>query len=235
MRSSTFLLTALLGCSILGCSILVSTPALAGGRSSFEIGDPETKTDDPNASPHLNSLDLELDVGMNYTAFTGSDMKDTYTGLPQLQLGVSMALGPAARAFLAVRYGSVDGDPYYGLGLNSDTDALTLRSLPFLLGLKGDVSGNSRLRFWFSAALMLGWVEEENHAENWSVSGFSSGFMLSVGPEVLVGHRHRIGLEIGWGGTKADLRDEQGSRHDVDLVGYQGRIYYAFAWKGDSK
>ncbi len=230
MRLTSLSLMVLLGWPLLGF-----LPTAAHGDDQLEIGGHAHEDSTGISLAPLTALDLELDFGVTYTWFTGQDMENTYTGQPQLSLGISMALAPEVRTFLALRYGSVSGDPFYDQALISAPDAVTLRSAPLLIGLKVNASQNTQLRYWFCAAWMLAWVQEKNNPEEWSATGHTHGFLLSMGPEFILSNGHSFGLDLGWGGTRGTLGGGPDTSHEVDLVGYQGRLYYALPLKGDSQ
>ena len=182
----------------------------------------------------LGTLDTNLDLSGQYTSFTGEDMSDSYGGLPVIAVGFSFQTSSKVRTFLSLGYGENTGDPYYSLPGFSAEDNIKVRYVPLQLGMKVDLAQSRRIRVFAGAALEIAWMEEtipflddSGSVVNKSASGINSGFILTFGPEIVLGQGGQaVGLEIGWGGSKGTVSTE-GHKHDIDLTGYRGRLYLA--------
>ena len=216
------------------------TPGCSGQLLAQDDYYPEVgvSASSPGAGPgiisELNSLDTELDLSAQYTRFTGEDMRDSYGGLPVIAVGFSFQTSRKVRTFLSLGYGENTGDPFYGIPGFSDADNIKVRSVPMQLGMKVDLAQNRRIHVYAGAALEIAWMEETIHflddfgsVVNRSSSGINSGFHLTFGPEIVLGQGGQaVGLEVGWGGSKGTISTE-GHKHNIDLTGYQGRLYFA--------
>jgi len=201
----------------------------------YEIGGSDSPPLEGSDILHeLGTLDTNLDLSGQYTSFTGEDMSDSYGGLPVIAVGFSFQTSSKVRTFLSLGYGENTGDSYYSLPGFSAEDNIKVRYVPLQLGMKVDLAQSRRIHVFAGAALEIAWMEEtipllddSGSVVNKSASGINSGFILTFGPEIVLGQGGRaVGLEIGWGGSKGTVSTE-GHKHDIDLTGYRGRLYLA--------
>lgn len=184
----------------------------------------------------LDELGTEFDFSLSYLNFADQDMDATYSYLPMLGAGISFRIAPELRTFLALRYGKKSGDPYHDLpGFDSGPD-ITVKTLPFLLGLKYNLARSSRIRVQVGYALMLAYTREagitqvgyNNTLDDSAASEILTGYLMTFAPEWIVGSGSQaVGLEMSYGGTKGTLHSDYDS-HDIDLTGFSGRLYYLF-------
>lgn len=221
---------------------LVLTPCNAGAETVPAAAPPEVGYVEPSATgedepfPDLKSANPVLDVSALYTRFTGDGMNSEYGGLPAVSAGLTFQFSRYSYFWMSLGYGASRGNSLAGITGFSGPDDLTVRAVPFQLGLKFDGAHSERVRFYLGAALEFAWMQETlpalaagGHVEDRTASEINTGFALVCGPEFLLGDGDRaFGLEIGWGGAKGSVRGDDSS-HDVDLTGVRGRIYYALA------
>lgn len=220
MKTPAFLLLAALIAAACPRPATATDPEI-GGKATGESG------------LTLNSLEAELELGLTYLEFSDDDLDATYGHLPGVSAGASFLMAPRVRTFFSLGYGQKSGDPFYGLPGFDGGPEITLKTVPFLVGLKFDLASSSRLRVQAGGALMLAYVREEGIAQLDSfgnlddapVDNVLSGYQLTFAPEWVLGHRVRaVGLEVGYGGVKGTLSNDSHS-HDIDLTGISARMY----------
>ena len=197
-----------------------------------EIAAPSTDS----ASITLNDLGTELDLSLSYLHFTEDDMSATYSYLPMVGAGVSFRVASQVRTFFGLGYGKKSGDPYHDLpGFENGPD-ITVKTIPFLVGMKVNLANSSRMRLHVGAALMLAYTREEGIAQLGSSGGVDSspaselltGYQWTFSPEWVLGEGRRVlGFELGYGGTKGTLQGDT-HRHDINLFGVSARVFYVF-------
>lgn len=233
-------------CSILPVFSFVLIFLLIPGRGSRLLAQENNHLEVGGAAPlvegedgfqgGLNVLDTQIDLSAQYTRFTGEDMRDSYGGLPMAGVGFSFRATRNSRVFVSFSYGENKGDPFYGTpGINAENH-IKVRYFPVQWGMKVDLARSTRIHVYAGLAVELAWVEEtipllDEHGTvvNLSSSGLNSGYQLTFGPELVLGHRgHSLGLEIGWGGSKGTITTA-GHAHQIDMTGYRARLFLALA------
>lgn len=214
--------------------LLLLTLGAAGRPGWGQTTDPEIGGKAAGGSPAaLTTLDAEWDFSLTTVDFSDRDLEATYGSLTGAAIGASFLVAPQVRTFLSVGYGKKSGDPYYGLPGFAGGPEITLKTVPFLLGLKCDLARSTRIRVQAGCALMLAYVREggvpfldtNGHLNDAPVDNLLTGYRASFAPEWLLGDRLRaVGLEVGYGGVKGTLSNDSQS-HDIDLTGLSGRLY----------
>lgn len=180
------------------------------------------------------SIDGEADFSFAYQHLTGQDMEETYSNLPYFGAGFSFLIAPELRTYLGLRYGWKSGDPYHDIPGFENGQNITVKTLPFLIGLKLNLARSTRVRFQLGLALMLSYTWEKvtpqidpyGGLDDATASNVLAGYMATFGPEWYLGNGpNAIGLEFGYGGTKGTLSTDS-NQHSIDLTGFSGRIYY---------
>jgi hypothetical protein len=212
---------------------------LAATEQTPEIG--AASNDENDDSIHLRAMLLddlgtELDFGTGYIILTGSGAKNTYSGMPQVGVGVSFLVTPHIRTFLRLDYAFASTDPFNDVPGFEAPQETTIKSVPMTFGLRFNMSQNQRLRLNMGIGMQVAWQQEETFDISYdgnvnirASSGFNFGFVGTFGPELVLGkNKNLLGLEFGMGGTKGDVND--GSyNHNIDLTGFTTRLYYAIS------
>ena len=212
------------------------------GTSSvpIEFAEPDSiSTLEGDVFPGIDGLEAQLGLGVRYTWFTSEDMQEVYGGIPVVELGFTARISRYSYLFTSLGYGWANGDPFDGALDLADEDMAGIRTIPFQMGLKVDLSRNSRLHVYAGFAFEIAWMEEElptlddqSRLTTEPASGTNTGYALTFGPEFLLGEKGNVlGLELGWGGAKGAVSTEDHS-HDLDLTGLRGRVYFALALRG---
>ena len=217
--------------------IAFSTNAFAqpGDTDTLEVGTGFPGGPPPDPYSGYIELNTALDLGINYTHFSGEDMSGSYGGIPELDARISWAMGDRSRFFLSVGYGRKCGDPYWDIEHFDSDQNMTVQTMPFLMGIKFNASTRKNVRLYFGAAAQLTYAWEtlptgisNGEATTSTSSGLITGYYLFVGPEFPLGQgTDAVGLEFGIGGTKGEI-SAAGNRHDIDLTGYRVRAFYSF-------
>lgn len=185
----------------------------------------------------VDGLGGELDFSLAFQTLNDQDMDETYAYLPQLGVGFSFLIAPELRTYLGLRYGWKSGDPYYGLPGFDGGQEISVKTVPFLVGLKFNLAQSTRVRVQLGVALMLAYVREQTppridysgNLDDSAASNVLGGYQVSFAPEWLLGGgRNAVGLEIGYGGTQGTLNSDTHS-HGIDLTGFSGRLYYVLS------
>ena len=136
--------------------------------------------------------------------------------------------------FMLAQYGQKAGNPYYDTPDFEGYEAVHLRVVPVQMGFRWDLIRGKRFKFNFGLAFETVWAEEEipalsetELANTRTSNGWSHGFQITLGPEWRFRDGvHALGLDIGYGESGGDLGKGR-SKHDLNLTGYNARIYYA--------
>ena len=203
---------------------------VATKSSANEIGTPASSSQ-PIV---LNELSPELDFSFTYHHLTNFDLNKTYSFLPQLGVGISFQTTQNLRTFFSLRYGQRSGSPFHDLeGFDSEPE-VTIKTVPFHVGMKYNLAQSSRFRVYAGFAFILAWTREEvppqldhdGNLDSSPASELTTGYMITFAPEWVLGQgSNSLGLEVGFGGTMGTLYGETHS-HEVDLTGYSGRVYF---------
>lgn len=187
------------------------------------------------------SLSPQLDFSVAFQTLSDQDMDSTYSYLPMLGVGYSFLIAPELRTYLGLRYGWKSGDPYYNVPGFDDGQNITVKTIPFLIGLKLNVARSTRVKVQLGLALVLAYTREQTpprvdysgNLDDSASSDILGGYMFTFAPEWLLGQgRNSIGLEIGFGGTQGRIDNDTGS-HEIDLTGFSGRLYYILGLGGN--
>lgn len=188
----------------------------------------------------VDGLGGELDFSLAFQTLTDRDMDETYSYLPQLGVGYSFLVAPELRTYLGLRYGWKSGDPYHGLPGFDGGQEISVKTVPFLIGLKVNLAQSSRVRLQLGLAFMLAYVREQTppqidyngQLDDSAASNVLGGYLVSFAPEWWIGGgRNALGLEIAYGGTQGTLNSDTHS-HSIDLTGFSGRVYYILGLGG---
>lgn len=211
--------------------------ALAQEDAQPEVGGTSPSTEEDAAVfADLEILDSRLDISAQYTHLTGDDMQDTYGGIPMVSAGLSFQTTRTTRFFVSLGYGESEGNPYSQTPGISTADRIQVRYLPLLLGVKVNLARSTRIHVYLGAGLEIAWMEETIPVLDGSgiildqaSSDINSGYQVTFGPLFMLGHGDQaLGLEVGWGGSKGSVASSN-HKHDLDLTGLRGRLYFALA------
>lgn len=187
------------------------------------------------------SMDHQLDFSLAFQTLSDQDMENTYSYLPMVGVGYSFIIAPELRTFLGLRYGWKSGDPYHDVPGFEGTQDISVKTVPFLIGLKFNLARSTRVRAQLGLALMLAYTWEQTpprvdyngNLDDSASSDILGGYMFTFAPEwILSPTGNAIGLELGFGGTQGRL-DNDTSSHEIDLTGFSARIYYVLGLGGN--
>jgi len=201
------------------------SPEVGGSREPREMDRPPVD---------LSAMGLELSLQAGYTAFSETDLSDTYGGVPQVGVEASFGTSEIARFMFGVRYGEASGDPFYDTPEFDGGGTARLRTLPITFGFKIHNAANPRYRLYWGVFVEWAWIQETMSATGGESpertdQGWTKGLQFMVAPEWRSrDHRRAVGLTLLYGGSSGKIGTGRHD-HEVNTIGGSVRLHYTLA------
>ncbi len=184
---------------------ILTVPAMG---QTGEVGAPSAG---PTTEIEIPPLTFDVSVSYGYDLLTETDMSDTYQGLPNYGLELSIGFDENAALLFGVRHGSTEGDPFYNDPTFQSGVKNKLEVTPLSVGLKVNASEHPRLPIWLGGSFLAVWCRETTPGQDDGLAsqaqdGWGMGFRASVQPQWRsASDEYGVGLEISFGGADIDL------------------------------